>query len=138
MGLLVLLSSAGAGACASTPERAGPPDLTPVAGSPAGAQGKLYADCVGQAAAAGTYDRTSAGDGHLLRFNCSGEPARAFYIALEGWSAARDSQWTADGRTWRSTAKVQKDLFGVDYCSSAAEADHQCVLVMNGGDFLGR
>lgn len=59
-------------------------------------------------------------------------------LALLSATAEGACAWTAGGRVWRSTAKVQTDLFGIDYCSSAAGADHRCGLVMNGGDFLGR
>jgi len=134
---MVLLPALALAACASTPgDRAGPRDLTPVAGAPALPRGALYANCLAQAAAGGAYDRTSDPDTHLLRFTCTGEPAQAFYAALEAWSAARDSQWTADGRTWRSTARVIRNLFGVDYCSSDAAGDVRCVIVLNVGDFL--
>ncbi len=122
-------------ACASTDEPAGPPNLAPVAGQAAPPRAKLYTDCVAQAVAAGAYDRTSNSDTHLIRFTCSGEPARAFFTALEGWSAARDSQWSADGRVWRSTNKVRRDLFGVDYCSSDG-SDHRCTILLNAGEFL--
>jgi len=131
------VAAAGAAGCASTPD--GPrtaPDYTHVAGKPVTPRARLYVDCVNQAAAAGSFDRTSDRDRELIRFTCSGAPARAFYAALEGWSAQRDSQWTAGGRTWRSTNKVRRDLFGVDYCSARADGDHQCVLILNAGEFV--
>ena len=123
-------------ACASAPSDEGPPDLTPIAGEPANARAKLYADCVGQAATAGTYDRLRDPDTNLVRFTCSGEPARAFFEALGPRSAEIGSQWTAAGRTWRSTNTVRRNLFGVDYCSAGAAGDHQCVVVLNAGEFL--
>ena len=111
-------------------------NLTPVAGSPAPPRGRLYADCVGHAAAAGAIDRTDDPSTHLLRFTCSGSPARALFDELRDWSAAHRSEWVAGGRTWRSTAKVHRDLFGVDYCSSDGVADYQCAITINVGPFL--
>ena len=135
--LLSIALAGAAAACATGGDPAeGPPDLTPVAGSPASARAKLYADCVGQAAQAGTYDRNSDADTELIRFTCSGEPARAFFEGLAARSAAVGSEWTAQGRTWRSTNRVRRDLFGVDYCSAGASGDHQCVVVLNAGEFL--
>ena len=123
-------------ACATAPEPSGPPDLTPAAGEAAPARAELYADCIGQAATAGTYDRMRDPDTTLLRFTCTGEPARAFDDALGDWSARQESEWTAAGRTWRSTNRVRRDLFGVDYCSTGGPDDHQCVIVLNTGSFL--
>ena len=112
------------------------PNLARIAGSPASARGKIYADCIAQSVGAGTYDRTSDGDTHLLRFHCAGAPARAFYDELAAWSTARDSQWSADGRTWRATAKIKRNLFGTDYCSTDGSADYACDVTLNVGDFL--
>ncbi len=113
-----------------------PPDLSKVAGTPASSHGKLYADCLAQAASAGALDQTSNKDTHLLRFNCGGAPAKALYDALATWSAAQHSEWSADGRTWRSTEKIVHDLFGTDYCSTDGAADYQCELTVNVGAFL--
>jgi hypothetical protein len=122
--------------CASIPRRSvQPPDLAPIGGSPPTLGAKLYAQCVGQAAGVASYDITSDGQAHLLRFTCTGAPARALYVALDAWSAARHSEWAASGRTWRSTGKVVRDLFGVDYCSAGA-ADYQCAITLNVGGFL--
>ncbi len=133
----VCLAAIGATACASThPSDAVGPDLTPIVGSPAPPRGKLYADCVGQAAATRKIDRTDDSSTHLLRFTCTGEPARALFAELKEWSAANKSEWTANGRTWRSTAKIHRDLFGVDYCSSKGAADFACAITLNVGSFL--
>jgi hypothetical protein len=135
--ILVSLAALGATACASThPSAAMGPNLTPIVGSPAPPRGKLYADCVGQAAATGKIDRTDESSTHLLRFTCTGEPARALFAELEEWSAANKSEWNASGRTWRSTAKIHRDLFGVDYCSSDGAADFACAITLNVGSFL--
>jgi hypothetical protein len=125
-------------ACAAVPHPVGPaPNLAPIVGSPAPSHGQLYASCIAQAVEAGTFDRTSDPDTHLLRFTCRGAPARAFYDGLERWSAAIGSEWFAEARTWRSTQKVVHDLFGVDYCSARAGGeDAMCVIVLNTGKFL--
>lgn len=128
----------GMAACASAPD--GPPaapDYAPIAGEPAPANARLYADCIGQAAAAGTYRRASDGGGdELILFTCTGAPARAFFEALAPWSAKIDSAFDHDGRSYRSTAQVQRNLFGVDSCSAANGTDHRCVITFNAGDFL--
>ena len=62
--------------------------------------------------------------------------ARAFYDALGPWSARIGSAFDHDGRSYRATARVQANMFGVDSCSAAAGADHRCVLTFNAGDFL--
>ena len=113
------------------------PDFAPVTGDPAPANARYYADCIGQAAATGEFRRASDGGGdELILFTCTGAPARAFYDALGPWSARIDSAFERDGRSYRSTAKVQRNVFGVDYCSSASGADHRCVITFNAGDFL--
>ncbi|KQY75091.1 hypothetical protein [Brevundimonas sp. Root1423] len=125
-------------ACAHATETAlAPPDYSPIAGDPAPANARLYADCIGQAAAAGSYRRASDGGGdELILFTCTGAPARAFYDALAPWSARIGSAFEHDGRSYRSTAKVQANMFGVDSCSAANGSDHRCVLTFNAGDFV--
>ena len=113
------------------------PDYAPLAGQPAPANARLYADCLAQAAASGAFRRAADGGGEeLILFTCTGAPARAFFDALGPWSARIDSAFDHDGRTYRSTAKVQANLFGVDSCSAVGGADHRCVLTFNAGDFL--
>ena len=126
------------GACAHAPEAAPvAPDYTPIAGEPAPPNARYYADCIGQAATSGTFRRASDGGGdELILFTCTGAPARAFYDALGPWSLSHDSAFDHDGRTYRSTAKVQANMFGVDSCSARSEADHRCVITFNAGDFL--
>lgn len=124
-------------ACASVPEVTVPPDYRELTGDAVPAHGKLYADCLGQGAQTGRYRRADDGGGEeLLLFTCDGPVARAFFDALGPWSAKIESAFEADGRTFRSTIRVQRDLFGVDYCSAADGADHRCVLSFNAGDFL--
>jgi hypothetical protein len=125
-------------ACAHASEAVvAPPDYSPIAGDPAPAHARLYADCIGQATASGTYRRAADGGGdELILFTCTGAPAHAFYDALGPWSARIDSAFQHDGRSYRSTAKVQTNMFGVDSCSAANGADHRCVITFNAGDFL--
>ena len=127
------------GACAHAPD-ATPiaPDYTPIAGDPAPPNARYYADCIGQAAASGAFRRASDGGGdELILFTCTGAPARAFYDALGPWSVRHDSAFDHEGRTYRSTAKVVVNMFGVDSCSvDASDADPRCVITFNAGDFL--
>lgn len=125
-------------ACAHAPA-AGPtaPDYAPIAGEPAPPNARYYADCIGQAAVSGTFRRASDGGGdELILFTCTGAPARAFYDALGPWSVTHDSAFEHGDRSYRSTAKVVANMFGVDSCSAAAGADHRCVITFNAGDFL--
>ncbi len=132
LALAISVSAALAASASAAPA----PDLARIAGTPAPARGAIYAACLAQAATAQTFDRTSAKGAHLLRFTCSGAPARAFWDELAGWSAAHDAQWTSDGRTWRSTGKIAHDLFGTDYCSNDGAADYKCEITVNVGAFL--
>ena len=118
-----------------------PPSVIAEPGEPAPAQARFYAACIAQAAATGAYDREPGAD--LVRFTCTGEPARVFYDALAAWSAKIGSQIEAPDaqgapRTWRFTQKITKNPFGVDYCSvDASGGDARCVVVLNVGAFLG-
>ncbi|RZJ00439.1 MAG: hypothetical protein EON90_07355 [Brevundimonas sp.] len=137
--LLASLALAGTlTACAHAPEAVvALPDYTPLVGELAPANARLYANCIGQAVASGTYSRAADGGGEeLILFTCTGSAARAFWDALGPWSARIDSAFEHDGRSYRSTAKVQANMFGVDSCSTMNGADHRCVLTFNAGDFL--
>ncbi len=134
IGRLVVVVVLTASAVTAAPAR--PPNLARIPGTPAPSHGRIYADCLAQAASAGNFDRTSDKDTHLLRFRCSGPPAQAFYDALASWSAARQSEWMADGRTWRATEKIQRDLFGTDYCFTGDGGDYACEVTVNVGAFL--
>lgn len=125
-------------ACAHAPEAAPTvPDYTPIAGEPAPPNARFYADCIGQAATSGTFRRAADGGGdELILFTCTGAPARAFYDALGPWSARIGSAFDHEGRSYRSTAKVVANMFGVDSCSAASGTDHRCVITFNAGDFL--
>ncbi len=137
--LLAMLSLALAvTACAHAPDAVPTvPAYAPIEGEPAPANARLYADCIGQPTSTGTYRRASDGGGdELILFTCIGAPARAFNDALGPWSARIDSAFEHDGRSYRSTAKVQINMFGVDSCSTSSGADHRCVITFNAGDFL--
>lgn len=126
-------------ACAHAPEAAPiAPDYSPIAGDPAPPNARYCADCIGQAASTGSFRRASDGGGdELILFTCTGAPARAFYDALGPWSVRLDTGFLHDGRSYRSTAKVQANMFGVDSCSvNASDADPRCVITFNAGDFL--
>jgi hypothetical protein len=86
----------------------------------------------------GAFRRASDGGGdELILFTCTGAPARAFYDALGPWSVRLGTGFLHDGRSYRSTAKVQANMFGVDSCSvDASDADPRCVITFNAGDFL--
>ena len=116
-------------------EPAVPPSYAPIAGDPAPARARFYADCIGQAIDAGTYDHVRDEGSELIRFSCSGVPAAAFYEALGHRSAAIGSEFSDGGRTWRSTNRINEDLFGADYCWTEADA-YGCDLYFNAGDFL--
>lgn len=114
------------------------PDYSPIAGDPAPPNARYYAECIGQAAASGTFRRASDGGGdELILFTCTGAPARAFYDALGLWSVRLGTGFVHEGRSYRSTARVIANMFGVDSCSvDAANGDHRCVISLNAGDFL--
>ena len=133
-----LVAAASLAACAHGPAPVpGAPDYAPITGDPAPPNARYYADCIGQAAASGTYRRAADGGGdELILFTCTGAPARAFYDALGPWSVRIDSAFEHEGRSYRSTAKVQADMFGVDSCSAVSDADYRCVITFNAGDFL--
>ena len=130
-----LLSAA---ACAHAPDAAPvAPDYTPLAAQPTGPHARLYADCIRQAAETGAYRQVIDGGDELLLFTCEGAVARAFWEALGPHSAAKDSAFAHDGRSYRSTARVERDLVGVDYCTvDASGGDAHCVMTFNAGDFL--
>ena len=113
---------------------AGPPNFTPVM-TTAAPKARLYADCIAQAAANGTYGRAHDAETELVLFTCTGVPAKAFYDGLGVHSAAVGSERQLDGRILRSTNPVQRDMFGVDWCSTDGR-DHTCVVSLNAGNFL--
>ena len=112
------------------------PDYAPITGDPAPPNARYYADCIGQAAATGDFRRASDGGGDEIDPVHLHRPARAFYDALGPWSARIGSTFDHEGRSYRSTARVQANMFGVDSCSVASDADHRCVITFNAGDFL--
>lgn len=142
-----LLAASLLSACAGLPGLAGmgggnasavatAPDYTPVSGDLPSPRGRLYADCIAQAAGNRAYLRGQDEDSTLLLFTCTGAAARAFYDGLAEHSAAIGSEFTSQGRTFRSTDRVQRNLFGVDYCSTDGRGDYACVITLNTGAFL--
>jgi len=127
-------------ACAHAAPDAMPPaapDYAPLAEQPIGPHARLYAECIRQAAGSDAYRQVIDGGEELLLFTCTGPVARSFYEALGPHSAAMGTGFAQDGRSARSSARVQKNLVGVDYCSvDAAGGDARCVLTFNAGDFL--
>ncbi|MFC7379676.1 hypothetical protein [Brevundimonas sp. GCM10030266] len=125
-------------ACAHGPEAPpSPPNYAPLAGQPTGPHARLYADCIRLAAAAGHYRQVIDGGDELLLFTCSGSIAQAFWDALGPHSERMGSAFEHDGRRYRSTAKVERNMVGVDYCTvDAAGGDARCVMTFNAGDFL--
>ena len=126
---ICLLVTAG---CATSPAPApSTPDYRPTKIEAAPRQSSLYVDCLGDAVANHRYGRSTNADTTLLVFTCQGETARAFFDGLAAWSAKIGSQFEQGGVTYRSSQRVRKDLFGVDYCSADT-----CVITLNVGDFV--
>ena len=122
-------------ACASTPDLpAGPPSFVEGMGSAPPAQAKFYTDCIVFAAARGTVDRV----GNTLRYRCGGAPAQAFYEGLAAFSAEIGSEYQGEGRTYRVTQKIQRDLGGVDFCFRDAAGVYGCTVVLNVGPYLAK
>lgn len=130
----VLIAVAG---CATAPEAtlAGPPDFRPIQTQPS-LRARLFVDCIAQATTAGAYGHAHSGDSDRLLFTCTGAPARAFYEGLAVRSAAIGSEVQVDGRTFRTTEIVERNLFGVDYCSIGGGDDFRCVVTLNTGAAL--
>lgn len=138
IGVGYMLAALALSACASTPALPPPApaaDLSEPAPSAAPAKTVLYTDCIGQAISGNKVTHLAEGDTKLIRFTCSGAPAQRFYEALAVLGDDAVSVWQAEGRTFRATAKVKEDLFGVDYCS-AGPGGAICHIVLNAGSFL--
>jgi hypothetical protein len=133
---LPLLALAALSACATGPGApAGAPDYSPITSRPAPPRAALYADCIAASVAAGTYAHAQDEETDLVVFTCDGRTARAFYEGLAERSAAIGSEFTHTGRTYRSTNRVERDLFGVDWCSTDGTA-FSCAISLNAGPFL--
>jgi hypothetical protein len=132
----ILLSAALAlAACAGAPEApGGPPDMTFDPGLPAPPQAKFYADCIAEAAAAGTYDRTT--DTDALRFTCTGAAAKAFYDGFAAWSAGIGSEVVTNGRRYRFSQKLVENPDGVDHCWRDEAGAYGCAVILAVGKFL--
>lgn len=133
--IAIIAAGAALSACATAGGEApaGPPSLVAAPGSPAPPRARLFIDCMTQSAAAEAYDREE----NLIRFRCTGAPARAFYDGLADWSARQGSQYdTADGRTVRYTQALRSNPTGIDSCSTDGQGDYACTVVFNAGEFL--
>lgn len=132
VGILLALVLVG---CAHKPEApVGPLELKLAAGMPSNAHADVYANCMKAATStpAGV-DRESP---MIMRFQCAGEPAKAFYDALGAFSARLGTELSGEGRTFRTTQKIQRDLNGVDHCSTDNKGDYRCVIVLPTGKFV--
>lgn len=132
--VLAAISAFSLAACATAPEAPVERDFSLTSQGAMTPQARLYADCLQQATQLNTYGRAADADTEMVRFNCMGAPAQAFWTALDAWSLQQDSRWERDGWSYRSTNRVQQNLFGVDFCSSDGEAYH-CVIHLNVGEF---
>ena len=139
--IVTALAASTLGACASGPLGqagplgfSGPPSVASAPGVAAPPQARFYADCIAAAAAARTYDKEP--DANLLRFTCTGTPARVFYDGLGPYSAQIGSEIVADGRTWRFSQKLVRNPWGVDGCSADGMGEYRCTVVLNVGEYL--
>lgn len=133
----LITGSVAVAGCATTPN-AGPgaaPDYTPLVTQPH-PRAALYVDCIAQATAAGAYGYAESDGNVRLLFTCTGAPARAFYNGLAARSAAIGSEAQSGGRTFRTTEVIERDLFGVDYCSTGGPDDFRCIVSLNTGAAL--
>lgn len=116
---------------------AAPPDLAPVAGRPLTPTGRLVLACVDRARTSGGVDMIADdGEGRMIRFTCTGAPAEALFGALQPRSAAIGSEWIDGGVVHRSTERMQRNLYGLDFCRRDGAA-HACVFNLNLGAFIG-
>ncbi len=129
-----LVLSACAGAVPSPPSAA--PDFSEITPMAAPARTVLYTDCLAQAIERPAVARLSRDGAELLRFTCTGAPAQRFYEALGALEDGSVSIWKDAERTFRASAVVKEDLFGVDYCSTSPANDPVCQIVLNTGAFL--
>ncbi len=129
---LVLLSIA---ACAGHPPPSSAPDYQPIAGEQAPPQAALYASCLADATTSQRYRHAHDADTNLILFTCTGTPATAFFEGLAAYSARIGSEFKHAGRTYRSTARVRQNLFGVDYCATDGTS-YECVVTLNAGPFV--
>ncbi len=133
----LLSGSIAVAGCATAPEAtlAETPDFTPIVTRPH-PRARLFVDCIAQATANGAYGHAESDGNVRLLFTCTGAPARAFYDGLAARSAAIGSEVQVNGRTLRSTELVERDMFGVDYCSTDGAADFTCIVTLNTGAAL--
>ena len=136
--LIALAMSLTTAACATGGgETSGPPDLTPVRGSPLTPTARLVLECVDQAQTSGGVDVIGdGGEGRMIRFTCTGDVAEGLFEALGPRSAVIGSEWVEGGVVHRSTERMQENLYGLDFCRRDGAA-HACVFNLNLGAFIG-
>lgn len=112
------------------------PDLTPIAGQAVTPTGHLVLTCVRQAMDAFTFDMVGDdGDSRLIRFTCRGGEAEALFNALAERSAAIGSEWQTGTVTYRSTERIERNLYGSDMCWRDADS-YACQFNLNLGGFI--
>lgn len=124
-------------ACATVQdEPAATPDYAPIQHRGPTSQSRLYADCLDQAIQAQAYGRSAADDGavELILFSCTGVPAAALYEALGQRSLDEDARWEHQGWSYRSPQRIERDLFGADWCATDG-VSHRCAINLNVGWF---
>ncbi len=131
LGLLSACASPGSG------ETLGPPDLSPIPAHPLTANGYLVIACVNQAIQNQAFEMLAEedGDNRLIRFICDGGPALMTFNALGDRSAEIGSEWTEGDAIIRSTERVERNLYGVDFCRKQAET-YRCEFSLNVGGFI--
>jgi hypothetical protein len=144
--IISLLAMLALNGCATVdaPDGASAPDLGPIAGQPVSAHGYLVVACVNQAIQNQSFDMIEEADGenHMVRFQCDGGPATMLFNALAARSAAIGSQWSAGTVLYRSTERIEHDLYGSDLCwrdiaaSDSRAAIHGCQFNLNLGAFI--
>ncbi len=101
-----------------------PPDPKP---EPPNARARLYADCLHQAAGAGSYDRL----GRYLRLTCAGAPAGALFAAMETYARNRGNVAVVDGVETRGLTSTTVN----DRCWRRG-GETSCLIVVPVGAFL--
>lgn len=121
---LLLLSLLPLAACAHAAAGPSAPDPTP---EPPNARARLYGDCLGQAARAGSYDRL----GRYLRLTCTAAPAEALFAAMETYARSRGNLSVVDGVETRGLTSTTVN----DRCWRRADGT-SCLIVLPVGAFL--
>jgi len=120
----------------SPPPQPVAPDYSPVPGQAVTTGGQMVVGCVRQAIQADRYDMIGDdGESRLIRFTCEGAEAQRLFDALAVRSAEIGSEWVDAGVTFRSTERIQQNLYGADMCSRDG-AGYRCTFNLNLGGFI--